>query len=98
MEELRKLVFEFKISISDFEEPISEEVKIKIKNFIENYNNITKSLKLENVDINDIKFIALRLGETNTSDYRLFRFKVRMLYKLAKEYYNIDVPDLIDKP
>lgn len=98
MEELRKLVFEFKISVSDFEEPISEEIKIKIKNFIENYNNITKSLKLENVAINDIKSIALRLGETNISDYRLFRFKVRMLHKLAKEYYKIDVPDLIDKP
>ena len=97
MEELRKLVLGFKVSLLDFEEPISEEVKIKIKNFIENYNNITKSLELENVDINDIKSIALRLGETNTSDYRLFRFKVRMFHKLAKSY-KIDVPDLIDKP
>jgi hypothetical protein len=97
MEELRKLVFEFKISVSDFDEPISEEVKNRIKNFIENYNNIIKSLKLENVDINDIKSIALRLGETNTSDYRLFRFKVRMFHKLVKSY-KIDVPDLIDKP
>ena len=98
MEELKKLVSELKILISDFDEPISEEIKIKIKNFIENYNNITKSLKLENVNINDIKSIALRLGETNISDYRLFRFKVRVLHKLAKEYYKIDVPDLIDKP
>lgn len=85
MEELKKLVSEFKVSISDFDESISEEIKIKIKNFIENYNNLTKS-------------IALISGETNINDYRLFRFKVRMLHKLAKEYYKIDVPDLIDKP
>jgi hypothetical protein len=88
MEELRKLVFEFKISVSDFDEPISEEVKNRIKNLIENYNNIVSSIKLENLKLE------------NPDDYQEFRsfwFKVATLRKLAKSY-KIDVPDLIDKP
>ena len=88
MEELKKLVLGFKVSLSDFDEPISEKVKSRIKNLIENYNNIVSSIKLENLKLE------------NPDDYQEFRslwFKVATLRKLAKDC-KIDVPNLIDKP
>lgn len=86
MEELRKLVQEFKISSSEFpqnpEDNVAEETKTKVIDFIEKFNNIINSIGRLN-------------KKEDIEDFRSIYFKVKMLRKVAKEY-RIDVPDVID--
>ena len=81
MEELKKLVLGFKIGIEDFDHPIKEEVKSRIKTFIDNYNNQVNLIKLNKEDI-------------DMNEYRSLYFKVKMLRKLSIEE-KIDVPDIV---
>jgi len=86
MEELKKLVSEFKISLSEFpqnpEDNVAEETKTKIIDFIENFNNIVNSMGKLN-------------KKEDIEDFRSIYFKVKMWRKLAKKY-KIDAPDVID--
>lgn len=79
MEELKELVLGFKITIEDLDEKTNE-FKTRFKNFIEDFNRISSSLKPE-----DIK----------SEDFRMIYFKTKSLRKIAK-IEGIDVPEVID--
>ena len=76
MEELKELVLEFKIKPNV--EP-TEEVKTKLKTFVEKYNSIVSSLKSEEIDMNE---------------FRPLQFKVKTLITVAK-MEGIDLPNMV---
>jgi uncharacterized protein YfbU (UPF0304 family) len=88
MEELRKLAQEFKISLGDhfpkkLNDQVSEETKTEVIDFIKKFNSIISSIgRLDKKE--DIK------------DFRSIYFKAIMFRNVAKNYYKIDVPDIIN--
>lgn len=85
MGELKKLRFNF--SSGEFprnpDDPIAEETKQKVRDFIEKFNNIARSI--EKVS-----------GEEDVNYFRAIHFKVRALRKIAKERRIDDVPDIVE--